>query len=535
MLHKTKNHCFRNLPESENNFSFCEIETGFVTKQLNNLNLTKATGIDGISARLLKIASPVISESLCRLFNRSLAEADIPEEWKQAKVTPIHKEGDLDNINNYRPISVIPIVMKVFEKAIHEQVYDFLCDSGLICSQQSGFRPGYSTCTSLTYVTNYLYKQMDQGKITGIVFLDLKKAFDTVDHELLLCKLNAYGIRDAALAWFKSYLINRKQATTFRGESSVLESFEVGVPQGSILGPLLFMIYINDLPQVVSKASVMLYADDTAIMYSDSNIVNVESTLNEELDAINSWLKLNKLTLNASKTQCMTVGSPRKLTTVENIQLQIDQVPLEKVTVCKYLGIWMDENLSWHKHVQGLVSKISCRLALLRRLRGYLDSHTLKLLCNSLVLPHFEYSCPAWISGCTERLKNTLLRQHKQMARIALNVDHTISSAKIYAKLKWVPISDRWDYHISTLMYKIVNGSAPEYLCNEFSLAREVHSYRTRNAVGNNLCPPRPRTGAGKKSFHFVGTQIWNNLTPSVKHAGNLNGFKTLYWKNING
>ena len=320
-------------------FQFVNIGESFVLDQLKNIQTSKSCGPDGIPPKLLKTAAPVISSHLAYLFNLSLNSGIIPDEWKMARVTPIHKGGDTSETNNYRPISVIPIVMKVFERAIHQQLSDYLTEHSLLAPQQSGFRKDHSTDTVLAYLTDYMYKQMDHGQLIGMVFLDFRKAFDSVDHDLLLQKLARYGVQDRELKWFKNYLSGRQQKTVIGNKESEWGTISSGVPQGSILGPLLFTLMVNDMPKVTSNCRIMMYADDTVLFYSSDCASDLQDTLNKELDCVNAWVKGNRLVLNPTKTQYMIFGTAHKLAKVGNlVTLKLEDYELIQVKTYKYLA-----------------------------------------------------------------------------------------------------------------------------------------------------------------------------------------------------
>ncbi|XP_072016559.1 uncharacterized protein [Amphiura filiformis] len=256
-----------------NVFRFTEITESYVLKELKSISICKSTGMDNIPANLLKVAAAYISNSLTHICNVSLKKGKVPNEWKEARVTPIHKGGDKDDLNNFRPISVLPIISKILERSVHEQLYTYIQENNILSSNQSGFRPNHSTQSTLIDVTDHILTGMEERKATGIVFLDLRKAFDTVNHDLLLKKLYGIGIRDMELTWFTSYLKERTQATAIGGTLSDQKCITIGVPQGTILGPLLFSIFVNDLSSNLTCKTV-LYADDTALMYS-SEILDI--------------------------------------------------------------------------------------------------------------------------------------------------------------------------------------------------------------------------------------------------------------------
>ena len=268
---------------------------------------SKASGMDGISAKVLKIAAPVITPSLALIFNQSISISIFPSDWKIARVTPIFKTGAKQDMENYRPISVISIVSKIMEKLIYNQLYDYLINSNILSNSQHGVRPCHSTTTALLDITNRWYQSMDVRY--GVVFLDLKKAFDTVDHDILLQN----GINGLALNWLKSYLSDRIQYCQVDGHLSNPLTVTTGIPQGSGLGPLLFLIYINDFPKCLRHTKPDMFADDTQITTSNSDISVILENLNADLLNVSTWMSANKLTLNNNKAEFMVIGSNRRL------------------------------------------------------------------------------------------------------------------------------------------------------------------------------------------------------------------------------
>ena len=278
------------LKREQSSFEFAEIKSSRVLKLLCKLDITKATGLDQISNKVIKLAAPVIYKQLTELFNLSLKSGEYPDEWKLAKVFPVFKAGERNDPNNYRPISILSTISRVFEKLVYEQIYNYLIKHNLLDSRQSGFRSLHSTVTALLDLTNQWCFNIDRGLVSGILFLDLKKAFDTVDHQLLLTKLEYIGIRGHALEWFKSYLVNRFQVVYTNGVLSEKAILRCGVPQGSILGPLLFLIYINDLTTMADYATVRMYADDTNMTFTACSIPELQHDMDIDLQFLQSWL-----------------------------------------------------------------------------------------------------------------------------------------------------------------------------------------------------------------------------------------------------
>ena len=255
-----------------------------------------------------------------------------PDDWKCARVTPLFKQGERDDLNNYRPISVIPVIAKVFERIVYNQLYAYLTKHNVICKCQSGFRSIHSTVTALLGATDTWAYNIDRGKINAVVFLDLKKAFDTVNHDILLSKLNNYGIHGISYNWFKSYLDNRTQKCSINGSLSKTCSLSCGIPQGTILGPLLFLLYINDLPNCLTNCVPWMYADDTHLTYAGDNTGDIESSLNHDLENVKKWLIANKLILNMTKTEFMLIGSRQRLYALTNPPIpEINGAPITQI------------------------------------------------------------------------------------------------------------------------------------------------------------------------------------------------------------
>ena len=325
----------------------CELNTIGVSKVyalLSKLCKSKATGLDKISARFLRESADLIAEHLCSIVNKSIVAGIFPDEWKLSKVTPLFKQGNRSNLNNYRPISVIPVVAKIFERIVYDQLYDYLTENDLISSHQScGFRSLHSTVTALLEATDNWAYNIDQGNVNAVVFLELKKAFDTADHGILLSKLKKYGVTGTTFDLFQSYLFSREQRCFVNGSLSENFPLVCGLPQGTILGPPLFIIYINDLPNCLQYSRPRMYADDTNLSFASSSTNNIEVKLNDDLVRVNEWLIANKLTLNSSKTEFMLIGSRQRLCTFQTVpSLSIGDKPIKQVNYANSLGVYVD-------------------------------------------------------------------------------------------------------------------------------------------------------------------------------------------------
>ena len=503
-------------------FRLSPISEEFVLKQLKAIKSNKSTGFVDIPAHLLKDGAEVLAKPLTVLMNRSIAEGAVPSEWKHAMVTPIHKSGARTDPSNYRPISVLPVFSKILERAVHQMVYSYLQQHKLLSYLQSGFRPLHSTTTCLTNMTNTILNNIDNGLLTGLVFLDLSKAFDTLDHNLLLDKLYAFGFNRSAVQWFKSYLSDRSQSVCINGISSDHEPVSFGVPQGSVLGPLLFIMYVNDLPRAVNNCNIELYADDTLLYFASKSVSTIESNLNLDLLNVIHWLRANFLSLNIDKTKMMLIGTHQRLATVSNFTVQANGHNIERVNKFKYLGVVVDQNLSWKDHIEYIGKKISSRLGMLRRARKVLPRHACITLYCAMVLPLFDYCCSVWDS-CGVGNKAYLDKLHRRAASIIEG--RIVEYADLPNTFSWPNLQKRRDYLKSILVFKSINGLAPAYLIGEFKHAREIHSYRTRHR--DLLRIPLAKTTKYQGSFRINGARTFNQLPLEIRQSLTLKEFKT--------
>ena len=298
---------YNRLNVSENSFLLKSVSHELIVRILSSMSPCKATGLDNIPARFVKDGAEIIAQPVRHIINLSLSVGKVPEDFKLARVVPLHKKNSKTEVGNYRPVSVLNIMSKVVERVVFDQLYGYLSENKLLYELQSGFRSSYSTDTCLMYLTDYIRQECDKGRYTGMVMLDLQKAFDTVNHAILLQKLSALGMRDESVDWFRSYLSGRSQVVDVNGTFSSEHCITCGVPQGSILGPLLFLIYVNDMSAAV-KCQLLLYADDSALMVSGKDVAEIEAALSGELEEIQDWLVNNKLSLHLGKTESILFG-----------------------------------------------------------------------------------------------------------------------------------------------------------------------------------------------------------------------------------
>ena len=367
-----------------NTFNFSPISSNDVAKVLNSLDLNKASGIDGISVRILREGSVALIDKLTFLYNFSLSTGTVPMLWKIKRVTPVYKAEGRDEAGNYRPISVASTTMKIFEKLVYNQMILFILDNNILHSNQSGFRNGFSTSSAALDVKEHIIKSLEKNKFVCAVLIDLSKAFDTVDHSILLKKLLSYGFRDTSFEWCESYLRNRQQRV-FVNEtlSDVLNEKPYGVPQGSVLGPLFFLLYINDIQSAIKSSYFHLYADDTIIIQAHNNLSELTNSMENELDGIDVWLTLNKLTPNVKKCETIFFSKPHNRKQCSNGKVRFKGKYLDTKESVKYLGVHFDCKLSWERHINEIICKINFRLAKIRPLAKFLRPSDINMLIRA--------------------------------------------------------------------------------------------------------------------------------------------------------
>ena len=362
-----------------------------------------------------------------------------------------------------------------------------------------------------------------QNSVNAVVFLDLKKAFDTVDHSILLSKLFEYGIPGVAYEWFRSYLDNRNQQCFVNGSLSNSQILTCGIPQGTILGPLLFILYINDLPNCLSNSVARMYADDTHLTFASNNIETINDVMNLDLSNVNTWLTANKLTLNSSKTEFMLIGSRQRLVTYDTSpKLFIGGDIIQQVSSVKSLGVHIDENLSWTIHIEKIAKKIASGIGAIKRCRPFVNLTILETVFNALVQPYFNYCSDVW-GHCNKSLSNKLQKLQNRAARILTFSSYDSSADPLFERLNWKRLDIQRQIQLITMVYKSIHGLAPNYLGSLFN--KYDPPYHLRNSE-NKLAVPLPRTNFLKNSFSYNGAVIWNTLSPELRQAKSLKSFR---------
>ena len=438
-----------------NSLFFTPCTSEEVLKITSSLKPSTSSGVNGISSNLSKQIIPEIIDVLIHIFYCSLSTGIVPSKLKIAKVNPVFKSGDKHKFTNYRPISILPSISKLLEKVVYNRIYDFITNHKILSPNQFGFRKKHSTYMAINNLYDIITNAIDRKLHTVGIFLDLSKAFDTLDHSILLQKLNHCGIRGISNDWIKNYLKGRHQFVVYDKTSSVTNTIHCGVPQGSILGPLLFLLYINDLPKCSSSLDFILFANDTNIICSNDDPDTLETVLNKDLHIISNWFKLNKLSLNVTKTNYMIFKNKYSPATSIDVNILIDNNQLSQVKTTKFLGVLIDDNLSWKTHTTHVCNIISKYNGIIRKVRHFLPSDFLPTLFNTLVYPYINYCAIIWADNNNSHRDSILLLQ-KRIVRTCTNSMWLELTNPLFQSLNTLKIQD---YILFKLVFSCINST----------------------------------------------------------------------------
>lgn len=503
-----------------------------VLKHLSSLNESKLDVLN-FDAKLLGIGASVIYKSLTKVMNMSIITGQIPDDWKTAKITPIYKgKGCHMTMGNYRPISVIGHIAKIMEKEVQKQFLDYMLKHDLINVNQFAYLKCHSTQTCLHRMIDEWYEALNENEIVAACFLDISKCFDTIDHELLIKKFEYYGVSGNELRWFKSYMTNRSHVVHCHGETSDKLFVKTGVPQGSVLGPIMFLLFINDISQSIVDAFINMFADDAALYVTGSDFNEVKTSLQKNVNNVHGWYTTNRLALNVPKTNVMLITNSNRLNDNRKLDICIEEQLLEQVKSSCYLGVHVDENLTWNVHVRNLTRVLSYKLYTLSKASKFMNSTLLNTIYLRSIQPCLDYACSVW-GNCSEGSKFSLLRLQKRAARIVLkNFDYdNYSGIELIKSLKWQSLEQRRDYYLATQMYKCVHGLAPKLLCDMIDMTSDVNERVTRNSMSLNVYVPKPNVECYRKSFKYAGGKVWNGIPNHMQSIPSVNAFKYAYKK----
>jgi len=469
---------------------FSAVTEDEVIKIIDKLENKSSSGYDSISNKIIKYCKNQISKALTIIINQMLHSGVFPSKLKIAKVIPLHKKGDVNLLSNYRPISLLPTLSKIFERIIYNQLYTYFDNNNLLTEHQYGFRSKHSTELAAIKLIDNIKYEIDQKHTPVNIYIDLSKAFDTLNFDILLYKLRYYGVADAAFDLIKSYLTERKQYVNLSNHNSEYLPVKTGVPQGSILSPLLFSIYINDLICISNKFKFLMYADDTTIYFNleDFPNDNLEDNITNELNKLNTWLKQNRLSLNADKTKYMIFHTRQK--NITPISIAIDGKQIENVKSFKFLGIMLDESLTWKSHAQMITNKLSKVVGILNRLKYIYPFNALTSIYNSLCVSHMNYGLLLWgtqIDG--------IYKIQKKAIRTITCSEYRAHSEPIFKRLELLKIQDLYYLKILKFYYNLSYNLLPSYFDSYLDTikSKSPYMYELRATARPLIQVPRTR------------------------------------------
>lgn len=481
---------------------------------------SKGSHTDAIPSFIFKRISSYISPLLSNLINNSFLTGIFPDCLKLARVVPIFKSGERNLVTNYRPISTIHFISKIFERIMFNRVTKFLDKFNIINDVQFGFRQGLSTVDAILKFTDVIYDTFNNSEYLLSVLLDFSKAFDTVDHNILLNKLSLIGIRHAPWRWFQSYLRDRCQYVHVNNVSSPLLPITIGVPQGSILGPLLFLIYINDMCKSTSILRFIHFADDTTVFIRGNILRNLYCTMNRELCAIDAWLSANRLSLNLNKTSLMIFSNKNTNT---NCSINIRNINIEFVQQAKFLGILIDDKLKFKQHIYSVISRVSKSCGIMKKLAKSLPPYILRKLYFTLVYPFLIYGIECW-GNSSKTLRTKLFKLQNKCVKHFYDktpyISYDFSSSRIF------PFKKIYQYFMLVKFYKYCILEENLYFLNKINNFQTMHNKGTRFKFNGFLTHPRVLRSVYFNSFVFNSIKLWNELPPLLKNCNSLPCFK---------
>lgn len=466
---------------------------------------------------------PVIGFYLTIIINTSIVTGKVPIEWKYSIVNLLYKEGDANEPCNFRPISLLCIMSKVLEKVVSDQLCDYLETNNILSNTQHGFRKHLSTETALTKICERIHVNIDENKISLLTLCNLSKAFDSVSHELLIKKMINYGIDDF---WFNDYLTARTQSVKISNHISSKHEVEYGVPQGSILGPILFNIFVNDLAEVNYSDMLVQYADDAQYLHSGKidNLAEIIGRAERNLVEVNKYFSDNGLKMNANKTQFLFIGSRHCIRQLpDNVSIRVNNDNIKPNENVKNLGVIMDKYFSFDSHIENIYRKTKGTLYFLNRNKSNFDEISRKLVIEALVMSSISYCSTVW-NGASKLNIQKLQNIQNFDSKVAIGNGKKYDHATPYInELEWLKIENKVTYDVCSFIYRILYEHIPQRIL-KLETVEQVRSRQTRQS--GSLMVPRRRTVIADRAVSVRGPKLWNALPQEIKESENFSGFK---------
>ena len=488
-----------------------------------------SAGHDNIPSIILKYLPDTALIALSHIFNLSLKSGDFITHFKHAKVIPVHKKENATLAENYRPISLLPCLSKLLEKIVYNRLFSFLTHTKQLSSTQFGFRQGHSTSHAVSLLIEKITNAFEEKKQIMGIFIDLCKAFDTINHSILLQKLQHFGVRGVALNWFTNYLKGRTQQVSYLGVSSTNSNdITTSVPQGSILGPLLFILYMNDFNNCLQFSSSISFADDTNVFISGINSKEIFNKANLELTNIHKWMTANKLTINKTKTKYILFNPGNNRNYDQSLSIKIGGQLIKRVSYIQFLGVKIQETLSWKLHMLDLIRKLRAGYGTAVKIKPYLSREELLLLYHTLIESHLRYCMVNWWFG-NKTLVMKLQAICNKFIRLIFNLRRTHNVKHIMIKYNLLTISQIYELELAVLMYKYHKNILPHQLQNIFKMNNSQIKTRSHSKIIMNYC----KFTTSQQSIKFAGPKLWLKVPKNIKKSTSTKIFATKMKKYI--
>ena len=503
-------------PREQNDvtFIFEHFSLSQVRKEINNINIYKSSGIENLSSRIIKDSFIALLSQIRHILNLSVKSMTFPGDWKKAKVVPIPKNKNPTDVGDLRPISLLPIIGKILERLVYNQLSKYLECYNLLTNKQNGFRKGRGTIDTVFKLVGDIHTSLNANKKVLAVYIDFKKAFDTISHVILIKKLETFGFDKSVINWFRSYLSERKQHTIANGRLSTWKEVTYGVPQGSILGPLLFLLYVNDLPSINLNSDIGLYADDTVLTCTGTNMANINSKIQQDMDKIVCWCNNNLLTINVNKTKSML------FTYAKNPSAPVVKIlgqTLANVDTYKYLGVTLDRRLQFKTHLSNTYKILNHKLWLFRKIRNSLNQAASLMIYKTMILPYLDMGNIYYTGLPLNDLKKLQTVQNIAL-RICFNIKDPllVTTKELHLKANLLPLYYRRKYLLLTVCYRLVSNKS----------LKTITGRSTRAGTAPLLFQFTPRINRTRSCPIYTATTFWNTLPPLTRLINNKDAFK---------